>query len=265
MLEGNLFEGIRSIKVRALYLGERLDVRTLEHAARLSSTLPLTIQVGTQGAAVLMRYGAVVLFHVPPLDEVGLLQQLAPLVGEPEAKPEVEEVEVRVASVDGFESGTIQVVSWSVDRLQIIAENLARSVALARYEAEVRGSFAAIEPIAKNLQSRGGGRRLEQQLLRDLGGAILIQHAMAGRVEMGDKPDLLWDRPDLERLYLRLEDEYELRERDRVLERKLALISSTSESLLNLVDNRQSNRLEMYIIALIVLELLLSVWGLMRS
>ena len=29
---------------------------------------------------------------------------------------------------------------------------------------------------------------------------------------MAEKPDVLWDRPDLERLYARLENEYELKE-----------------------------------------------------
>ena len=36
---------------------------------------------------------------------------------------------------------------------------------------------------------------------------------LIGRVEIEDKPDILWDQPELERLYARLEDEYELHER----------------------------------------------------
>jgi len=45
------------------------------------------------------------------------------------------------------------------------------------------------------------------------------------------QPDVIWDRPDLERLYARLQDEYELTERADALSRKLAVISETAEVL----------------------------------
>jgi len=40
-----------------------------------------------------------------------------------------------------------------------------------------------------------------------------------GPVEISEKPDILWDKPQLERLYSRLEDEYELKERAESLDR----------------------------------------------
>jgi uncharacterized Rmd1/YagE family protein len=85
---------------------------------------------------------------------------------------------------------------------------------------------------------------------------------MVGIVEVGEKPDPLWERPDLERLYLRLEDEYELRERLLALERKLALVSHTAETALELMQHDSSHRVEWYIVALIVVEILLSVYEL---
>ena len=85
---------------------------------------------------------------------------------------------------------------------------------------------------------------------------------MVGRVEVEEKPDVLWDHPELERLYARLEDEYELVERSRAMERKLALISQTAGTLIELVHNQRSLRLEWYIIGLIGLELLVSLYGL---
>ncbi len=85
---------------------------------------------------------------------------------------------------------------------------------------------------------------------------------VVGRVETGEKPDLLWDHPDLERLYAKLTEEYELRDRDRALNRKLELISRTAETLLGLVQSRSSMRVEWYIVFLIVAELALTVYSL---
>ena len=55
---------------------------------------------------------------------------------------------------------------------------------------------------------------------------------------------------------MRLADEYELRDRDRALDRKLDVISRTVELLLGLVQTRSSIRVEWYIALLIVAELL---------
>ena len=252
----SLFSGAPAFRARALYLGERLDTRALESTSKLAQA-PLAIHAGAQGIAVLFRYGAVVLFHVSPLEEAGLREQLTKYLGEAFAKPEAEEIEIRIndAKPDGVEAGVMNLTEVSIERVQLIAEILARSVALARYEGVVRESFAAIEPWAQRLHQRGTGRRVEKDLLKNLGSTLLIQHSMAGRIEIDDKPEVLWERPDLERLYARLDDEYELEDRDSVLERKLALISATADMLLNLVNNRHARRLEWYIIALIAFEI----------
>jgi uncharacterized Rmd1/YagE family protein len=66
---------------------------------------------------------------------------------------------------------------------------------------------------------------------------------------------VLWDRPDLERLYARLEDEYELKERAVSLNRKLDVIGDTSQTLTDVIDTDRSLRLEMIIVLLIVFEI----------
>ena len=83
---------------------------------------------------------------------------------------------------------------------------------------------------------------------------------MLGIVEVGDKPDPIWDFPELNRLYLRLEDEYELRERLLILEQKLSLIARSVETALGILQQDSSHRVEWYIVILIIVEILLSVY-----
>jgi uncharacterized Rmd1/YagE family protein len=54
---------------------------------------------------------------------------------------------------------------------------------------------------------------------------LLVQQRVSGLVAVAEKPDVLWERADLERFYARLEDEYELKERADLLTRKLTVIS----------------------------------------
>jgi uncharacterized Rmd1/YagE family protein len=76
------------------------------------------------------------------------------------------------------------------------------------------------------------------------------------------KPDILWDKPQLERLYARLEDEYELKERAESLNRKLAVIAETAQVLTDIIDTRRSLRLELIIVFLILSEVLITVYQL---
>jgi uncharacterized Rmd1/YagE family protein len=256
-----LFQGCGSITARALYVGERVDVRALESAQRLALA-PLMVRAGEQGCAALLRYGAVVLFGVLPVEEAAFLGHLRPMIGEPVARPETEELELRLDpdADEGVAEGMVLLRAFDLERLQIVADILAKSVVLAYYETSIAQVFERIEPLAGDLWHRGRSRLRSRELLRDMGGTLLIQHRMAWRAEVEDKPEILWERPDLERLFVRLAREYELRERHHALDRKLDLISRTAGTLHDLLQTRRSLRVEWYIVALILVEILLTLY-----
>jgi uncharacterized Rmd1/YagE family protein len=99
-------------------------------------------------------------------------------------------------------------------------------------------------------------------MLRTIGQALLVHHRMSGRVEVEDKPDILWDNPQVERLHVRLADEYELKERAAALSRKLRVIDETTHALTDLIDTDRSVRLEATIVVLIVVEILIAFYDL---
>lgn len=253
------------IGVRALLLGERLDTRGLEGTAPLA-TAPLAVAVPGGGTAVLFRYGAVVLFGAAPAAIDPFLASLDRFVTEPFPVPEQEAAQL-VISTEGDQhvdaAGNIVLRECTIERLQLVADILAKSLVLARYETGIAGVFDRIEPLAETLRQKGRAGASSRELLHHIGNVLGMQHKMVGRVETSEKPELLWEHPELERLYMRLADEYELRERDRALDRKLELISRTVETLLGLVQARSSIRVEWYIVLLIVAELILAAYSLL--
>ena len=123
------------------------------------------------------------------------------------------------------------------------------------------GVFDQVEGLA--LQLRDASVPVtSRELLRQIGEALLIRTRTVGRVEIGEKPEITWDNPELDRLYGRLALEYELADRDRALSRKLELISDVASTHLELLDTRKSVRLEWYIIVLIAAEIVLFLWQL---
>ncbi len=257
-----LFGESTSVQIRALLLGGRATVGTVEPLRRIADG-PLVLASGRGGCAVVFRYGVIVLFGLGTEDESRLLSGL--MVKEPLPNPEAETVELRIdgdfESGPRVEEGIIYVPDQNLPRVQVIAEALAKSVVLAHYESSIAKVFDRIEPLAHNLNEHGSVGKRVRELLEHLGGALLSEQRMVGRVEVREKPEVLWDNVELERFYPRLEREYELRERAAAMERKLDLISRTARTALDLLQDRRNLRVEWYIVVLIVVEILLTLYG----
>ena len=249
------------LTARALLLGDRIDLAGLERTDTISLT-PLAFHIGPSGRVALYRYGVAVLVGLSPLEEDDVIAKLKERVVGARLLKEDETAQL---VLDGAEDriapgGAITLKDLSDARFLVFADALAKSVALGRDEREVNGVFDKIEPLAHGLARHGRPTRGRREMLRLIGQALGVQYRVSGRVAVEEKPDVLWDRPDLERLYARLEDEYELKERAQTLQRKLDVIVETARALADLIDAARSSFMEAAIVVLIVLELAVSLF-----
>jgi uncharacterized Rmd1/YagE family protein len=250
------------VTARALLLGERIDTAGLERSDVIATT-PLTFRVG-DGTVTLFRYGVAVLIGLSPLQEDEVVRGIRPRVAAPIGTiDEAAVIEISGSTDDQIgPGGPITVRDLSPARVLVIADTLAKNVALVRDEREVARVFEVIEPFAAELAQSGKSPSNRRQMLRTIGQALLVNHRMTARVEVEDKPDVLWDHPHLERLYARLVDEYELKERAGAITRKLQVISETAQALTDIIDTERSVRLEATIVALIVVEVVVTFYEL---
>jgi uncharacterized Rmd1/YagE family protein len=252
-----------TIDFRAMLLGLRIDTRGLEHPDTIGLS-PLTLRVGRRGVAFAFRFGVVVFAGVAPADEGPVLDALRGRVVEPLDLPEVERIAVTLGGdedrIDA--TGAVFLKDDAPERLQVVAYVLAKNLVLGHHETQLAAVFDRIDQLAAEIKRKGRAVRQTRELVRQMGDSLLTQHRMVGRVAVEDKPDVLWDWPELERFYARLADEYELLERGRAVDRKLTLVSDTIRTVLELLQDQRSVRLEWYIIILIVVEVLLSVYEL---
>jgi len=245
---------------RAILLSDRIDTSQLEHD-HVVSTAPLTYKFGKDGFVTLFRYGVVVMMGLTPEEEEEVLQSLRPRLIRPVQPAEEETVMIDLVPDKDeliMPGGPIALKTITPDALIVIADALSKSVVLARDERQVASVFDQVEPFARQLAENGRASASRAAIFKQIGNALIVQQRVAGRVAVTDKPDVLWDRPNLERLYARLEDEYELKERAEALFRKLSVISDTAEVLSDILDTKRSFRLEMIIVILIAVELLVA-------
>ena len=246
--------------VRALQLGEGLDLKGLEREDAFSVN-PLAFTASGNGTAMLFKFGAVVFFNMTPIEEEGLVRGLEERIQGALADREIESVLIVTGpDEEGLlsKTGAIQVKSTDQNRLLLVGEALAVSVALAYDERRIAAAFDKIEPLAMTLIKGRLPPGPKSAMLEQIGEALLIQKRLASRVDLDAKPDVLWDHPELERLWAKLVDEYDLPARARAVERKLAVIRETAEMVTDLVATRTSHRLEFLVIVLIAIEIALA-------
>ena len=211
------------------------------------------------GVAFLFRYGAVVFFDASTAGIAEYLRQIGPHIRQPfpQGERETEMLDIRLDATgrETIEGNTLVLADLSLEKLQLVADIMAKSVSLAHHEKGIERQFERIEPFAVNLDHWGRGGRAARELLHNLGGALLAEHRVVAGTRVDDSPDLLWDHPELERLWARLRDEFEIRERFAALHGKLSLISRTAETALDLLQNRRALRVEWAIVGLIVFEI----------
>src|SRR5262249_4678055 len=237
---------------RAFQLAERIELKGLERPDQFSSS-PLAFKAGNRGTVALFRFGAAVFVGMNPLEEEGIIKGLEARLVDPLAERESETVQI-VLKADGEDqplpNGTICLKNDAPERFLLLAEALATSVALAYDERRITRAFDRVVPIASSLKQRKLLVGSQGDLLEQIGEALLIQQRLAGRVELADQPDV-------ELLWAKVTDEYDLGPRARAVGQKLEVIRETADTMADLLSTRTSHRLEWYIIGLICLELLL--------
>ena len=272
---GPLAAGRLGFQARAILVGTAIDVAALGSTDRTGNA-PLVVElIGSalgaaiagqrpsgDGVAVIFRYGAIVFFDVSPAAVNEYLRQLAPHIRQPypaaDQETEVLDIRVEPTGKETVEGSTLILTDVSREKLQLVADVLAKSVSLAHHERAIESQFERIEPFAVNLDHWGRGGRAAHELLQHLGTALLAEHRVVAGARVDDAPELLWDHPELERIWARLRDEFEIRERFAALHGKLALISRTAETALELLQNRRALRVEYAIVGLIVFEIFLT-------
>ena len=253
---------LERISVKALLIGGRIFLRKL--GKRTSShSEPIFLLLPENGLAAVFHYGVVVFFNLKPQYETATINQIMPYVSRPFETPDYEVIEVSVKpnKPEGIYNDVLYIKIATRPHLELIATILSKSVVLDYYEQRVASTFDNIEPLARNLKEKGTLGQSSKEILQLIGANLLTQHEMAGKIALNEKPALLWEHTDLEQLYVNLMEDLEVIERQGVLDKKIQLLSHTAETSLDMIQQRMSQRLEWYIIILIMVSIVIEIWS----
>ena len=247
------------VKVRAINFCELINVRALRSVTNVYNN-PCILRAGIEGYAVVYRFGSIVFFNTSDREQAEFIASIESNITNQLDGRTTEEADLRIIPSSEFSiiNNFINTPKADISLLVMIADVLAKSVTLERIENSIAKSFETAEMLSRELKHGRISKIAKITLLKQMGEMLIQKQGLFSRMEISDKPDLLWDNPALEGTYRQLTAEYELADRQALLVKKLDLILTISQTGFDIIQTERSLRVEWYIVGLIVFEIVLS-------
>lgn len=235
----------------------------------------LVFHAGNTEKLFIYQFGAVVFFNIPFKAHENYLTRLAvtprkkgpgslPVDPSTLSEEDVAEDQVTVRVEPGVTDvgfNTVTIPEFDLNLIQMVSQVLAQSSALELFEWETEEFLAQSENFTKFLQGREHRRPRRADLFRFLGSGLRAKHRIVNQLALLNEPEKTWEKEELYRFYKDLFTNFEIRERVEKVEKMLALTSEVSELLLEIVNARRAEIMEIIIILLISVELIKSFIG----
>lgn len=244
---------------RALRLGGRLNLAEFntEDISRFDAIArsPLVLRLESGGVVAPFGYGTVVFIGASPVEEEAILQKLADRIEDPIGTAVSMAAEIEIGAGTKVVGDRITVRDTSQSSLIAIADALAKNVALAFEEEEVRNLLKALEPFAGDLADSGRLPMNRRRMLRTVGQVFRAHRRLLERVEVEERPEFAPDHGEPGHLSERLAEAYHLKKRARSVSSKLDVIEVMTGGLTELINAQRENRVELLIVLLIAIEI----------
>ncbi|CAN6471001.1 unnamed protein product [Victoria cruziana] len=153
----------------------------------------------------------------------------------------------------------------NVDGVRTIGSVLGQSVALDYYVRQVDGMVAEFTDINREMEKSGTFTMQRKKLFQLVGKANSNLADVILKLKLLERSDIAWKSANYAQIWEYLRDEYELTQRFGSLDFKLKFVEHNIRFLQEILQNRKSDFLEWIIILLISVEILISLYNIMRE
>ena len=254
----------RTHQFEAVAFVENFNLRELSQAIPDGRLRPHELRYRLDATAEVFVYpfGAAVFHDAAPDQRDRFLERIRSAVPRLGRQVVAESFSVREepGSRTRFADGVLHIGELGAARAAAVAIVVAQSAATEYYERLVEDLFRRTDALVDTLEKSGTVRARPARLHRFIGEAVTSRNEVLSVLHLLDKPDEVWEDPELDRIYDDLRAEFDLEDRYKSLETKLRGVQESLELVLDVARDRRMWLLEMSIALLILVELVLSVW-----
>ncbi|WP_310555534.1 RMD1 family protein [Flavobacterium sp.] len=144
--------------------------------------------------------------------------------------------------------------------LRIVMLNIGQSVALEYYEVLTDKLITSSKEYILELEKRGKLSISKINLLKYIGKVLNVKNSIVDNLYILDDPNLVWDNEDLNFLNRQLKANFDINTRFKDLDYRLQIVENNLTLFTDVLNVRESSRLEWIIIILIVIEILIALF-----
>lgn len=261
----------KSFSLFALYLGDKIDFKKLQENLKkylyLKRDHVIVLKLGPEQFAVLAKFGIVTFWNISKNDTVSFIKEVSPYVENFDPRQLYSDV-LKVfidKEVEDVRFGKVFLTDLDKEKIEIISFVLSQSVALEKYETEIEERILQMEKVINVLKSGSWKELKEKDLVSEIGKILAVKQKAISYLSLFDKPQITWERMEIERLYNKLYYELELADRFDILDEKIRFLSEHHKTLLDFVSTQRSYFLEMIIVILIFVEILFFIFEILAK
>lgn len=142
--------------------------------------------------------------------------------------------------------------------LRIVMLNIGQSVALEYYEVLTNELITSSKHYILELENHGKLSISKTNLLKYIGKVLNVKNSIVDNLYILDDPNLVWDNEELNLLNSNLKTNFDINPRFKDLDYRLQIVENNLKLFTDVLNVRESTRLEWVIIILILIEILIA-------
>ena len=201
----------------------------------------------------IFHYGMVSFFNMS-IDEINeALEQIKPFSHNYLSEKISEEVSILIQPNTlqvNFEN--IVLPGLNAEMIRLVMLNASQSVALNSYSEITEELLIATNEHTKYLENKGKLDITGNKLKRFIGKVLNIKNKISENLYIFDSPEITWENEQLNKLNQDLKQSFDLKDRYRLIHDRIEIIKENLELFKDIMDHKESSRLEWIIIIMIV-------------
>ncbi|SFZ89374.1 Uncharacterised ACR, YagE family COG1723 [Flaviramulus basaltis] len=205
----------------------------------------------------IFQYGMVCFFNMITTEIEATLKILQPFCSNYFSEKLSDSVEVFIKPNSlKVQFDTVILPTLHKEMIRLVMLNISQSVALDRYSEITEDLLIETNNHTSYLEENGKLDISGNKLKRFIGKIFNIKNKISENLYIFDSPEITWDNEQLNRLNQDLKNTFDLKDRYRLIHDRIEIIKENLELFKDIMDHKESSRLEWIIIILIVIEVI---------
>ena len=245
--------------VIAIQISNALNIRKCRQKLALpilfSDSDELFLRSGEDQFIYVFQYGVVAFFNHNSAEINSFVKQLNPAARDWEDQELSETMKVVVVpGINEVSFDHVTISDFDPEAIRLIMLNTSQSVALDKYLEITDELLSETSQYIDTLEAHGTLKISGRKLKMFIGHVLKIKNQISENLYIFDSPDITWENEELNKLNASLKQTFDLKDRYRYIYERTAIIKEDLELFKDIMDHRESSKLEWIIILLILVE-----------